>query len=137
MALHRGPRDRRHVPLVDLLALGRGVGFDPDRHRAGCMVLAEAGRDRRAPRAGEASMSTPAVPFPPNDLATQGARPAGEILDVSQLPSFAFGARGLMWWGTMGVIAIEGTVFALAIMAYFYLRANSDEWPMGVPKPDL
>src|SRR4051812_12343613 len=82
-------------------------------------------------------MSTPPVPFPDNVLATQGARPAGAALDASQLPSYAFGARSVMWWGTMGVIAIEGTVFALAIMIYFYLRANATHWPLGVPPPEL
>jgi cytochrome c oxidase subunit III len=58
-------------------------------------------------------------------------------LDVSGLPSYVFGPRGLMWWGTAGVIAIEGTVFALAIGCYFYLRVNADTWPLGVPPPDL
>jgi cytochrome c oxidase subunit 3 len=31
-----------------------------------------------------------------------------------------------MWWGTMGLMLIEGTVFALTIMAYFYLRSHSN-----------
>jgi cytochrome c oxidase subunit 3 len=30
-----------------------------------------------------------------------------------------------MWWGTLGMMAIEGTVFALAMMAYFYLRSHA------------
>ena len=82
-------------------------------------------------------MSRKPDPFPPNELATQGALVQGASLDVSQTPSYAFGARGLMWWGTMGMIAVEGTVFALTIMAYFYLRTHSDEWPQGVPPPNL
>jgi cytochrome c oxidase subunit I+III len=62
----------------------------------------------------------------------------GAALDVSQLPSFGFSYRSLMWWGTLGVMAIEGTVFALVIMSYFYLRTNAaDEWPLGVPPPGL
>jgi cytochrome c oxidase subunit III len=60
-----------------------------------------------------------------------------ESLDVSQLPSFVYGHRSLMWWSTMGVIAIEGTVFALSVGSYFYLRANADTWPPGVASPDL
>jgi cytochrome c oxidase subunit 3 len=60
-----------------------------------------------------------------------------KTLDVSQLPSYAFGPRSLMWWGTMGVVAIEGMVFALAIAAYFYLWSHAREWPLGVPPPDL
>ena len=45
-------------------------------------------------------------------------------LDVAGLPTVVFGHRSLMWWGTLGVMAIEGTVFALAVMAYFYLRTQ-------------
>jgi cytochrome c oxidase subunit 3 len=62
----------------------------------------------------------------------------GAALDVSELPSFGFSHRSLMWWGTLGVMAIEGTVFAMVIMSYFYLRTNAaDEWPLGVPVPGL
>lgn len=70
-------------------------------------------------------------------LQTHGARRHGEALDVAALPSYAFGDRSIMWWGTMGVIAIEGTVFALAVMSYFYLRTHAQAWPLGVPPPDL
>ena len=59
------------------------------------------------------------------------------VLDVSSLPSHGFGARSPMWWGTFGMMAIEGTVFALTIMCYFYLRSHSQTWPMGVRPPDL
>jgi cytochrome c oxidase subunit 3 len=58
-------------------------------------------------------------------------------LDVSQLPSFAFSHGSLMWWGTLGLMAIEGTVFALAVMAYFYLRSRSNAWPMTALPPEL
>jgi len=58
-------------------------------------------------------------------------------LDVSGLPSYAFGHRSLMWWGTFGLIAIESTLFALGIGAYLYLRSQSDQWPLGAPPPDL
>ena len=60
-----------------------------------------------------------------------------EALDVSRLPSFAFGHRSLMWWGTAGLMAIEATVFGLAIVTYFYLRSHVDAWPMHSPPPDL
>jgi cytochrome c oxidase subunit 3 len=59
------------------------------------------------------------------------------ILDVSTLPTFGFGHRSPMWWGTLGLVIIEGTVFALAIMAYFYLRSHAAQWPMGGMAPDL
>jgi cytochrome c oxidase subunit 3 len=57
--------------------------------------------------------------------------------DVSHLPTYVFGPRGLMWWGTMGLLAIEGTMFAILIAAYFYLRLYVHEWPPHVPPPDL
>jgi cytochrome c oxidase subunit I+III len=43
-----------------------------------------------------------------------------------------------MWWGTIGIIAIEGTAFALTIGAYLYLLSRSPSWPPGlVAPPDL
>jgi cytochrome c oxidase subunit 3 len=42
-----------------------------------------------------------------------------------------------MWWGTFGLIAIEGTIFAIAIASYLYLRSQSDTWPISAPPPDL
>lgn len=53
----------------------------------------------------------------------------GAALDVSQLPSFGFGHRSILWWATLGLMAIEGTVFVLAVVAYFYLRSQSTLWP--------
>jgi heme/copper-type cytochrome/quinol oxidase subunit 3 len=61
----------------------------------------------------------------------------GRVLDISTLPTFAFGHRSPMWWGTMGLMLIEGTVFALAIMAYFYLRSHASAWPMSRFPPEL
>jgi cytochrome c oxidase subunit III len=59
------------------------------------------------------------------------------VLDVSGLPTYAFGHRSLMWWGTMGMILIESTVFVLACVTYFYLRERSYQWPVGGVPPDL
>jgi heme/copper-type cytochrome/quinol oxidase subunit 3 len=56
-------------------------------------------------------------------------RPARPVVDVSALAPGAFGHRSLMWWGTMGLVFIEGTAFALAIAAYFYLRIRTPAWP--------
>jgi heme/copper-type cytochrome/quinol oxidase subunit 3 len=61
----------------------------------------------------------------------------GRVLDISTLPTFAFGQRSPMWWGTMGLMAIESTVFALTVMAYFYLRSHASVWPMSRFPPDL
>jgi cytochrome c oxidase subunit III len=62
------------------------------------------------------------------------ARPA---LDVSRLPAYAFGPRGLLWWGTMGIVAIEGMMFAIFLATYFYLRIYVPKWPPNLPPPDL
>jgi cytochrome c oxidase subunit 3 len=59
------------------------------------------------------------------------------VVDVSVIPSYGFGHRSLMWWGTAGMMAIEGTVFALAAFAYFYVRTRVDEWPPSALPPDL
>lgn len=60
------------------------------------------------------------------------------VLDVSTLPGGAFGPRSLMWWGTMGIVLIEGTAFGLAIGCYFFLRTRMPAWPPGgVAPPDL
>jgi cytochrome c oxidase subunit 3 len=59
-------------------------------------------------------------------------------LDVSALPPGAFGSRTLTFWGTLGLVVIESTAFALAIGAYFYLVTRSPTWPPdGVAAPDL
>lgn len=64
-------------------------------------------------------------------------RAPSRTLDVSHLAPGAFGHRALLWWGTMGLIVIEGTAFALAIAAYFYIRLRNSTWPPNLPPPDL
>ena len=58
-------------------------------------------------------------------------------LDVSGLPSYRFGHHSLIWWGTMGMIAIEGTAFAMTIAIYFYLWSQAPQWPLRAAPPDL
>jgi cytochrome c oxidase subunit I+III len=59
-------------------------------------------------------------------------------LDVSDLPPLAFGPRTTIWWGVLGLLAIEGTMFAILLATYFYLRQNFSAWPPpGTPPPDL
>jgi cytochrome c oxidase subunit III len=58
-------------------------------------------------------------------------------LDVSGLPNVVFGHRSLIWWGTLGFMAIEATVFAIIVCAYFYLRTRVTDWPPGVMPPAL
>ena len=58
-------------------------------------------------------------------------------LDVSGLPSYRFSHHSLMWWGLMGLIAIEGTAFALSVAMYFYLWSQAQQWPLAALPPDL
>lgn len=59
-------------------------------------------------------------------------------LDVSGLAPGGFGNRSLMYWGTCGLMFIEGMTFALAIAGYFYLRTRYPHWPPdGVAPPAL
>lgn len=51
------------------------------------------------------------------------------VLDVSHLPTYAFGPRDSHWWGTILGIVIEGTMMALLLAAYFYLRKNFEVFP--------
>ena len=71
------------------------------------------------------------------DDAQAPVRTLGAALDVAELPSFGFSHRSLMWWGTMGLMAIEGTAFGIAIAMYFYLRSHATTWPMSTLPPDL
>jgi cytochrome c oxidase subunit III len=61
----------------------------------------------------------------------------GPVIDVSPLPEFAFGNRSLLWWATLCLIAIEGTMFALMITNYLYLKGRAPHWPPGAHPPYL
>ncbi|MFC0398775.1 cytochrome c oxidase subunit I [Paraburkholderia rhizosphaerae] len=88
------------------------------------------GRERTAQRAARRAQPHPAMRAEP-----WVARPSS--LDVRGLPSFGFGHRSLMWWATAGLMLIEGSVFAVAVGMYFYLRAVNASWPMNAPAPAL
>jgi len=62
--------------------------------------------------------------------------PARDV-DVSDLPTYAFGASGLIWWGTLGYMVIEATMFLVVFAAYCYLRLQSETWPPSQPLPAL
>jgi cytochrome c oxidase subunit I+III len=103
------------------------------------------GADRQAPQQGQ-GVAAPggALGGSTHEVAMRRRRDAefqvrrnGAALDVSSLPSFGFSHRSLMWWSTLGLMAIEGTVFVLAIGSYFYLRNHASRWPMSAPPPAL
>jgi cytochrome c oxidase subunit 3 len=58
-------------------------------------------------------------------------------IDVSHLPTFAFGARSPLFWATALLCCIEGTALALLFVSYFYLRENFASWPPSAPIPSL
>src|SRR3954464_9979877 len=59
-------------------------------------------------------------------------------LDVSRLPTLSFGNKGLMWWGTLSFMVIEGWTLGLTVMSYFYVRQNFESWPpLRTPHPSL
>jgi heme/copper-type cytochrome/quinol oxidase subunit 3 len=70
-------------------------------------------------------------------VSLEAIRDSRVVLDASALPSYGYGHRSLMWWGTAGMMAIEGTVFALAIVTYLYNRARAHAWPPSVLPPQL
>jgi cytochrome c oxidase subunit I+III len=56
-----------------------------------------------------------------------------DVLDVSALPTYAFGRRDPRWVAVALLIAIEGTVFGLMLFAYFYTRNQLEVWPPTAP----
>ncbi len=70
--------------------------------------------------------TTPVAP-PPN-----GPPGAVPIVDTP------VAGRPLGWWGMLGLISSEGTLFGLLFFVYAYLRANNHPWPpTGVADPEL
>lgn len=63
--------------------------------------------------------------------------PTRLALDVSELAEYGFGHRSMLWWATFCMIAIEGTMFALVIASYIYLKGRSPQWPPAVAPPRL
>lgn len=60
------------------------------------------------------------------------------VLDVSALTEGTADSRALIWWGNLGMLAIEGSMFVMALATYLYLRSANLDWPPStVPKPDL
>jgi cytochrome c oxidase subunit III len=59
-------------------------------------------------------------------------------IDVGTLPAKAFGPRTTIWWGVLGLLTIEGTMFGILVASYLYLTKNFSAWPpLGTPPPDL
>jgi heme/copper-type cytochrome/quinol oxidase subunit 3 len=75
------------------------------------------------------------APFQP-----QGSRellPQRIVLNARSMPSYAYGHRSPIWWGTVAFAAAEGMGFAMAVGVYFYLVFVNGNWPLSAPPPDL
>src|SRR5947207_8344210 len=60
------------------------------------------------------------------------------VLDVSALEEGAADSRSLLWWGNLGMLAIEGTMFVMLLGSYLYLKSVNLDWPPStVAKPEL
>jgi heme/copper-type cytochrome/quinol oxidase subunit 3 len=57
------------------------------------------------------------------------------VIDVSALPEGTTDSRALIWWGNLGMMVIEGTMFAMMIATYLYLRMANIDWPPGTVQP--
>jgi len=69
--------------------------------------------------------------------ASASSRAATADGDLAVLPGYVFADRQTVWWGTVGLMTIEGAVFALGLVVYFYVRKQGAHWPPGVGPPDL
>jgi heme/copper-type cytochrome/quinol oxidase subunit 3 len=70
--------------------------------------------------------------------AIAGTPSSPRSLDVSGLPTHAFGHRAPLWWGLLLMVAIESTTMALLLVSYLYLRGNEDAWqPITLGRPVL
>ena len=59
-------------------------------------------------------------------------------IDVSALPPSSVSTHALVWWGNVLMLTIEGTVLALLVASYFYLRFWLPAWPPpGADMPSL
>ncbi len=59
------------------------------------------------------------------------------VLNARHMPSYSYGHRSPIWWGTLGFAAAEGMGFVMVIGAYFYLVFINGNWPLSAPPPDL
>ncbi len=57
-------------------------------------------------------------------------------VQVGHLAMTAFGSRDPLWWGVVGLIAIEASVFAILFASYYYLADLAERWP-PMPLPEL
>ena len=133
---------RRSGPL-DEVSRRRPFGrFSPPSLRRSCSSGRSSrlgrglGRDSRWPSRSRDGSGRVSARRKSAEKRRNGRMPRRE-LNVADLPSVVFGHRSLIWWGTAGMMMIEGTVFAIVVATYFYLRTRSTDWPPGLMPPKL
>lgn len=57
-------------------------------------------------------------------------QPRRATVDVSALPTNAYGYRSLPWWATVAFMAIEGTTLVVCAFTYLYLRKDWSALPL-------
>jgi cytochrome c oxidase subunit 3 len=57
------------------------------------------------------------------------------VIDVSDLPTYVFGHRPLTFWATLSMLVMEGTMFVVLLVSYFFLRSRVPDWPPGPTSP--
>jgi cytochrome c oxidase subunit III len=75
-----------------------------------------------------------------NEAADQlrGLPPPPQFMgDLAHLDTRGHSHRSLTWWGMIGMIAVEGSVFVLACASYLYLSNQSADWPPHKISPSL
>lgn len=59
-------------------------------------------------------------------------------IDAAKLPTRASGPRAPIWLGQLGMMVIEGTLLAVLLVVYIYVRISFEVWPPpGIGTPDL
>ena len=56
-------------------------------------------------------------------------RPVHFTDDLAGLPTHKFGPSSLTWWGIIYFMVLEGSAFAMAFAAYFFLMGHEQGWP--------
>jgi cytochrome c oxidase subunit 3 len=70
---------------------------------------------------------------------TQASEPTIDVVvDATEFNRFPLRRVANMWWGIIGLIAIEMTVVLTFTASYFYLQMRAEAWPPpDVPLPDV
>jgi cytochrome c oxidase subunit 3/cytochrome c oxidase subunit I+III len=54
---------------------------------------------------------------------------------LAELPEDLSDRRSAGWWGAVGLVATEATLFAALLAGYVYLRIDHETWPFGGIEP--